>query len=646
MRITLLFLITLLWGYTSLFSQQQTYLDTIQKLDEVYIDTKISINRKHSGKMVTVISEETLQQNQGKSVAQVLNEVAGFEINGSNSNNGQNLGYFVRGGKNRQVAIVIDGVPVNDASHISNEFDLRLLSVANIEKIEILKGASSVLYGSGAATAVISITTKKASKKPISVTTTSIFGTDKSAEDSKYVMESIANAVSLSGTVGKFFYQADANHNYSDGLSAIAAPKGTEPFEEDTFNNFNAKLNLGFNITKDITMSQFVVIDKLSAGFDDFSYTDANYTNTTEQFRTGGHFQWKFNKGVYVFNDNYSMVKREVSSSFPAKYDSRTYNFDNYLQYNVVPELKTIVGLGGNFSKMNSFTIPFGEINFAQDVNEDTAKFNYFDPYLNVLYTSSFGLNVNAGARMNMHSLYGNHFVYQVNPSYYIPIDNWGLKLLGSYSTAYITPSLYQIYDPIYGNEELQPEENTTLEGGFEITKGNNFRLSAVYFQRKEENFVDFVLVDPDFFLYQYQNTDTSFEISGVEVEIATKPLKKLSIQANYTLTKADEALTLRIPEHKANASVTYNPNTKARLGISFQYVGEREDSFFNPDTFESETIALNSYSLVHLNASYRVTQNLQLLVGVDNIFNTEFEELYRYQTKGRNVRIGFGLQF
>ena len=261
---------------------------------------------------------------------------------------------------------------------------------------------------------------------------------------------------------------------------------------------------------------------------------------------------------------------------------------------------------------------------FAQDVDEDTAQFNFFDPYVNVLHTSAFGLNVSTGARMNIHSLYGNHLVYQVNPSYNVDVSTFNLKFLGSYSTAYITPSLFQIYDPIYGNEALQPEENTALEGGFEVSN-KRFRVSAVYFQREEENFVDFVVVDPDL-LYT--------------------PIAQVTLTANYTNPQADERFALRIPEHKVNASVQYAPTTKTNVGLSFMNVSDRDDTFFNPDTFESETALLESYSLLNFNASHQLTKNLKLMLGVDNILNTDFEELYRYQTKGRNVRLGFGLRF
>ncbi|MEZ4857901.1 MAG: TonB-dependent receptor [Flavobacteriaceae bacterium] len=644
MRINLFFIMCFLLGTHFLFSQKGTSLDSIQKLDSVYLDTKISIDRKNSGKTIAVISQEILKQNAGKSVAQVLNEIAGIEINGSNSNNGQTLGYFVRGGRNRQVVILMDGTPINDASHISNEYDLRLLSLGNIERIEIMKGASSVLYGSGAATAVISITTKKASKKPFAVNTTSIFGTDRSAEDDGYPMESLTNTININGTIGKFFYQATANHRYSNGLSAIEAPEGETPFEADVYNNFTSRVNLGIKLTKDITVSQFVAFDKLRTGFDDFSYTDANYMSEIEQIRTGGHFEWKYAKGAYVFNDNYSVIKREIASSFPAKYDSKIYNFDNYLQYNLHSSVKVILGLSGNISNMNSFTIPFGELDFAQDVNGETAKFNYFDPYVNILYASSFGLNINAGTRMNIHSLYGNQLVYQVNPSFNFDVSTFNLKLLGSYSTAYITPSLFQIYDPLYGNEALQPEENATIEGGIEISKGKGLRLSALYFTRKEENFVDFVVVDPDLFTYQYQNTIESFETSGVEVELQSSITQELSFTANYTFTQADARFALRIPKHKANGTIGYMPNTKTTLGLSALYVTERDDTFFNPETFENETTLLDSYTLLNFNASRQLHKNIKIVIGIDNVLNTNFEELYRYQTKGRNVRVGFEL--
>src|SRR5690606_25526153 len=106
------FMISALLCATTLVSAQE--LQKAEQLDSVFIDTKVQLHRKNSGKVVTKITSETLERSTGKSVAQVINEVSGIEINGSRSFDGQNLGYYVRGGRNRQVVIMMDGVQVTD----------------------------------------------------------------------------------------------------------------------------------------------------------------------------------------------------------------------------------------------------------------------------------------------------------------------------------------------------------------------------------------------------------------------------------------------------------------------------------------------------------------------------------------------------
>lgn len=625
-------------------AQDTTQLDQFQQLDSVFVDAKIVQDRKHSGKTVTVISQADLEANRGRSVAEVLNQVAGFEINGNFSNNGQNLGYLVRGGRNRQVLVVIDGVPISDPSQISNDFDLRLLSTDGIEKIEILKGASSVLYGSGAATAVISITTKKASNKPFLLQATTLAGTDRSAEDDDYSVASLRNSLNVGGTLSRFDYSMSVNHRYSDGLSAIEAQEGEAAYNADTFNAFNGKLDVGVRLWDKLRYSRFVSFERVTSGFDDFSYVDADNENESNQFRTGGNLKWTYSKGAIVINDSYTEIKREVRSAYPAKYDAKVLGFDTFWQHGFGNYLKTVVGFNGNYSRMNSFSIPFGETDFSQEVDEEQAKLHYLDPYVNAVFTTPIGLQLNAGVRLNMHSVYDNHLVYQLNPSYVMEFGSVSLKFMGSYSTAYITPSLYQLYDPLYGNDALEPEENQTLEGGLEVTMENGTRVSALYFQRTEEHFIDFVVVDPDLFLYQYQNISTNFDVSGIELEAELPILPVLMARANYTYTKRDDRFALRIPEHKGNLSLQYNRGDKTYVGLQFQYVSDREDSYFSPDTFQSESVTLNAYTVLNLNLRQKLNKNLNLLFTLDNLLNTDFEELYRYQTKGRSVQLGLQL--
>ena len=109
------------------------------------------------------------------------------------------------------------------------------------------------------------------------------------------------------------------------------------------------------------------------------------------------------------------------------------------------------------------------ESDFEETINPEDAKFTIIDPYANMVYISDFGLNLNAGVRLNNHSEYGSHLVYSLNPSFKKDFGFGYIKGLASYSTAYITPSLYQLFEPTYGNSDLQPEENATIEVGAEI---------------------------------------------------------------------------------------------------------------------------------------------------------------------------------
>jgi len=618
----------------------------VESLDSVFIDTKVPLARKNSGKVVVSITSEDLQRSAGKSIATIINEVSGIEINGSRGNAGQNLGYFVRGGRNRQVVIMVDGVQLNDPSAIGNDFDLRLLATSNVESIEIVKGASSVLYGSGAAAAVISIQTKKAANKDVSAAFTTVLGSNRAAGDGHNDVENFTNSANINGTLGSFNYAVDFGHNSSKGLSAVAAPEGEANLFEDNFDRFNTKLNLGYKISNKLSLSRFFSLDNFTAQFDDFSYTDAENLTRSEQKRTGGNLIWKYKKGRIVLNDSHSWMDREIESSFPSQFDAKSSTFDAFGSYLVNKQFTLLAGVNANFSRFNSFSIPFGSNAFAQDVDEETANFSIIDPYVNGTYISDFGLSVSAGARLNNHSDYGTHVVYNVNPSYVFSFGKSDLKILASYSTAYITPSLFQLHDPLYGNEELQPEENATVEGGFEFTMGKDLRVSAVYFNRDETNFVDFVTVDPVNFIFQYQNINTEFKASGVEIELYKKLGKNLTFAANYTNTQADENFALRIPEHKANARIGYAFGMKTQMGLSYNYTSERQDVFFNPSTFESEMGTLESFGLLNFNASHQISKNVQVFGGLTNILDEEYEELFRFQTRGRNFHLGLGLTF
>ncbi len=613
----------------------------VEKLDEVVLsDSRFVLKRENSGKVITKITSQELEKLQGQSVAEIIGRTVGVEINGVRSNAGQNLSYFIRGGRNRQVLIMIDGVQLTDPSQIANDYDLRFLNADQIESIEILKGASSTLYGTGAATAVINIKLKEASKKAINLNLRSTLGTNQSSDENNYALEDFRNSVSVNGSLGNFNYLASFGQQYTDGLSAIE--NGTE---SDAFNSYNGNLKLGYKFSNAFKLNAYGSFDNYKADFDDsFGMMDADNVSLSKQYRLGLSPEFKYNKGSIIVNAAYNDVEREIESGFPSMFNAQSIVLDAYNRYNFNDKFYTVLGLNYQDNQMESFTIPFGETDFSQAINPDNAQFTITDPYANVVYVSDFGLNVNAGLRLNNHSEYGSHLVYNLNPSYKFDVDFGYIKGLASYSTAFITPSLYQLFEPSYGNADLKPEENQTIEVGAEVAIKDRATFSLVYFYRNEDNFIDFV--DTGSFVYQYQNVSESFTASGLEFVTQAKIVEGLEVNLNATYTSVDEDLSLRIPEIKVNTRIDYTLSKLTQLSLSYQYNDKREDSFFNNTTFENETVTLESYGLLDFYLSHSILENkLLLFANVTNILNEDYQELFGFSTRGRGVNLGFNLK-
>jgi vitamin B12 transporter len=621
----------------------------VNALKEVVIsDTKFAQSKEKSGKVIEVISAQDLEKKNGQSLATVLSQVTGVEINGNQSANGKNLGYYIRGGKNRQVLILIDGIPVTDASGISLEYDLRLLPVEQIESIEVMKGAASTLYGTGAATGVINITLKKASKKIIEGNAYVNIGSNNTSDNQKYNGQDFNQGISVNGNYGKVNYFAGFNSTETGNISQIASPDESIQYEDDRFSRQNAMAKLGFKATDKITFDFFGNYDRLKNGydltFDNTGFNDTNInTTTSEQVRFGFSPKFKYNKGEFVLNSGFAKIARNYSeyNSFTSGtdyslYESRSVVLDGVNKYSINKDFAVILGVNYQFNDMLSET-PYGNI------EKENTKFNIVDGYTTLVYYFDFGLNLNAGARLNNHSAYGNNFVYNLNPSYNFK-TSFPLKLVASYSTAYITPSLYQLYSE-YGNADLTPEKNATLEAGFETQLlGKKLKIDAVAFYRDQTNSFDFFFDNNTFEAY-YVNIDGTNKAKGVETELIFDINTKLRVNANYTFTQVDKALDRLIPKHKVNAGVDFQPTPRTLINLSYQYFDARNDAFFDGNTFGTSFVKLDSYQLVNALTQYELIKNRLTVFGsVTNIFNEAFVENIGYSTRGRNFKLGLNI--
>lgn len=629
-------------GSQIVFTQEIVPNEDVNELEEVVLsDSKFQLKREQSGKVITKITAQELSRSQGQSVATVLNRVAGVSVNGSNSAAGEPLGVYVRGGRNRQVVIRIDGVTVSDPSSSAGDFDLRLLSINEIESIEILKGASSTLYGSGASAAVINITTKSESKDKIAAQFSTSIGTNQSQEDQDYDVNEFVNMASINGTIGKVSYLTSFSNQFTDGLSAAEAAGA----KSDPFSKFNINAKVGYKWNQNFKFHFFGNVDTYKADFDGGAEFDADNKFDSRQLRAGSFWEATYPNGSFTFVDSYSLLEREFNSSLPSKYESKVYTFDAYNKYKFKNTLYTVIGANGSYSDFNLFNIPSGGNDLEQSINDNDADFDIIDPYVNLVYVSKFGLNVNAGARLNIHSAYGTNMVYNINPSFTHTFGSNYIKGLASYSTAYITPSLFQLYDTAFfsGNPDLNPEETTTIEGGIEASHEKRATISIVYFNRASENFITF---DPTTFVNF--NSPEDIKVDGVEVEVATRFLDdRLSLNGNYTYTNISKLENgIRIPEHTIQASVGYQFTDKTYASLSYQYNGDRTDTNFDPVTFAPVPVLLENYGILDFYMSHQLTKNVSVYGAMNNITNEDYQEVFGFSTRGRNARIGINLTF
>lgn len=617
----------------------------VNQLKEVVLsDTKFQLRQEKSGKVIEVITAQDLEKKSGQSLATVLSQAAGMEINGNQSANGKNLGYYIRGGKNRQILILIDGIPVTDASGITFEYDLRLLPVEQVERIEIMKGAASTLYGTGAATGVINITLKKSAKKEIEGNAYVNIGSNNTTDDHKYNGQDFNQGLSVNGNLKKVNYFAGFNSTETKGMSQIAG----ENYEPDSFSRQNLLGKLGFKATEKLTLDFFGNYDKIKNDYDltydnsGFNDTAVNVT-TSEQIRFGVAPKYKYNKGEFVLNSGFTKITRDYNelNTFSntidfSLYESRSVVLDGFNKYIFSKQLFVVLGANYQFNDMKS-QMPFSSI-----ANENT-KFNILDGYTTLVYNADFGLNINTGARLNNHSAYDNNFVYNINPSYNFK-TSFPLKVLASYSTAYITPSLYQLFSE-YGNTNLTPEKNATLEAGFETELFNKkIRLNAVGFYRDQNNAIDFYF-NPTTFDAYYVNVNGETKAKGIETSLNIAVTSKLQLNGNYTFTQVDKALDRLIPKHKANACLDFQATSRALFSVNYQYFDARNDAFFDGNTFGVVNVKLGSYQLVNALVKYELIKSRLTVFGsATNIFNEEFVENVGYSTRGRNFKIGLNI--
>lgn len=631
-----------LCGYHSMHGQTKYFTDST--LAEVQVSaSKFPAKLAQTGKVVSIISRQQIQASLGKGLGELLQETVGISVVGSRSAPGTNQEIYVRGANTGHVLLLIDGFPANDPSHISSVMDWNLINLANLERIEIMKGGQSTLYGSDAMAAVINLVTDRSSNA-ITLQGGGL-GTH-------------AQSVQLQRKVGQVQVGVSAQNTSTNGFSAAA-----DQAEKDGFNQQNVRVRLSSMVRKRSDWDLSYQGEKYKGNLDAGPFSDdLDYTSTASNHAVRGQWHTQFTTGdifLRVFHDitrrNFRNDSLYIPENAYSNYNESTYSGTNqgaeiYAKWRLPYGLIGLVGseLRQQSTDQADFSISaYGRYD-SPEIQSNLAKIQLWGNYV-TLQKQSEKAGFEAGFRWNSHSLFGQSLTYNVNP-YWLP--NSKSKVFANYATSFKAPSLYQLYSP-YGNKSLKPEYGETWELGLEQSAGQ-WSGRIVAFQNNVRDGIVFrsLTVEPygryaNFAKQQTRGIEAEFKYTSAKFS-ATGSYTYLrgNIQSIVGTTDSTYSSLIRRPKHQFSTRLAYQISTKLNVSLFAQYVGERRDYYFDDETYTTRGVDLPSYVWMELQASYAFSSRWKVQVMAKNVLNQRIVELVGYAGQPTNVQSSLIFRF
>lgn len=615
-----------LFGCMQAMAQDSTFS---KRLDEVVVTaTKFARKASETGKVITVIDRATLDRSLGKDISQILTEQAGLVINGATSNPGKDKSVFLRGAKNDYTVILVNGIPVSDPSGVGGAFDLRMFPLEQIERIEILKGAQSTLYGSDAIAGVINIITRKGGGKPAEFYGNLSFGS----------FGTMSGHAGLRGTAEKVSYNVGFSHHESDGISEALDTLGNQNFDKDGFVRNAFQLDIDGEVVPGLSIKPFFRYSFFKGGYDAGSFQDSKINSyRTSLLSSGTRVQYQFNKNKGMVNAQYQYDEVfRTYTDFP--FNGTAHLAEIFGQYNINEHVQLLAGIDHRIQKIAD----------TNAVPKDP-EIKITSPYLSVFLKNLGGFYLEAGVRYNDHSKYGNNYTYSLNPSYLINRD---VKVFANIASAFRAPSIASLFGQ-FGTPTLKPEKSQTYEGGIQASLFNNLiDARVVYFNRQSK---DVIIYGPGFKLINLDKQDDF----GIEVEPTINITKDLQLKLYYTFIDGEVTTAtgtpgkdtsynnlIRRPKHSFGATIGYQVTKNLYVSTNVYNYSKRDDVYFDPATFEQSTVKLGAYFLWNAYAEYRLAGNrVRLFADVKNITDAKYQEVYGYGTAGTNINAGVAVR-
>ena len=601
-----------------------------------------------AGSAISVISGEEIAKESPKSITDVLRRVPGLSVNEAGGPGGT-TSVRIRGAEARHTLVLIDGIRVNDPSAGAGEFDFANLEAVDIERIEVLRGPQSALYGSDALGGVINIITRKGRTPKASL----------SLEGGSYGTK--AGRAAVSGSSGPVNYAFSATGFDSAGFSRYGYRIGrierlyAWPLEADSAERLGASGRVGIALSPDAEL-EFGGYTSYNGAQYDAAFGDAPDTPSQSQQRLfEGHTRLTVNAFDGILRNSFLISGsrtnrhyRDVSyfgSPLVTNWSNSGYEGDRTsAEYQGDLKLGTfgLLTFGAKFERERfltsardvlPFTSPWRETN---DASRDTRS-------IYALHQISLfeNLHLSFGGRLDAVEKEGSFGTWRATAAYEVP--NSRTTLRASIGTGAKAPSLFQLYDPLYGTPGLEPERSIGADIGIDQRLlDDRLILSATFFANRFHDLIDFSFSPgdcPPGNLYGCYLNVARARTSGVELSAEADIVPSLlRIKAVYTHTDAfDLATHLRLarrPQDEGRLGLIITPMAGLSIEPSVVFVGRRFST-----TGEREELA--PYARLDVYADYKIDETFSMYVRAENLTDARYQDIYNYGTAGRSFYAG-----
>jgi len=594
---------------------------------------------------VTVITREEIDRMQVKYVGDLLRSVPGFAVSQSGGLGAQTQ-IRVRGAESNQLLVLMDGMRVNDPAS-NDEFQYQYQLASNIERIEIIRGPQSAIWGTDALAGVINIIRRKEVRQRY-VNARAEYGS----------FDTVNFGVDGGVALGRSQLSGGIAYLDSDGTNI-----SREGDEKDGTETTVANAVLDVQATDALKLSFSGQVEDAESEFDDVDFfvtglpTDTD--RVTEADRVYLRAEAKFNpqpsrwNGAFAINwldtDNENIYDGEWESSTAAESLELKAHTSVQLDSEARHRLTLALDWEDLDFQQRGIASPFGDPN--QDQGYDIM--GYATEYAAEWFD---GFHITASARLDDFSDFEDAVTWQLAASQQLPND---FTLRGSVGTGSKAPTFIERFGFIpgqfIGNPDLKPEESSGWEIGIDKSLASDlWRIGVTYYDQELKDEINGFVFDLDTFLFTAENREGKSLRNGVEVVLSGEITSDLSVNASYTYLDATEGdaegnhtREVRRPRNMATLSANYLfLNDRGLVNLNVNYNGSQLDSYFPPPFFAEERVLLDSFLTLDMAGSWQLTDTLELVARVTNLTDEDYEEVLGYARPGRGVYAGIRGRF